>query len=134
MEAEVSCPLHFLTESCLQPGTAVQGVTGTQARFRWPQRRQDLRDRGVVVDVCLGELCEIVGGINPGRTEEWSGVALDTVLDREWRFVYSVKTILSHMSEPTELLMLVPPVYPLFAVFSVLLWVCTCKMMVHWPF
>lgn len=94
MEAEVSCDLRFLTESCLQPRTAVQGVTGPQGRFCWPQRRQDLRDRDVVVPACLGGLCEIFGGVNPGSSEERSGVVLDTVLDREWRFVYSVKTTL----------------------------------------
>lgn len=74
-------------------------------------------DRGVVVDVCLGELCEIVDGVNPGRTEAWSQVALDMALDKEWCFICSVKTILSHISELGELLMLVPPAYPLSAVF-----------------
>lgn len=97
MEAEVSCDLCYLTESCLQPRTGMQDVTGTQGRFCWPQRRQDLRDREVVVPVCLRGLCEIYDGVNPGRTEEWSGVALDTVLEREWRFVCSMKTILSYM-------------------------------------
>lgn len=86
------------------------------------------------MDVCLGELCKIVGGVHPGRTEEWNGVALDMVLGREWHFVCSVKTILSHMSEPGELLMLVPSANPLSAVFSVLLRVCMCKTMVHWMF
>lgn len=90
-------------------------------------------DRDVVV--CLGDLCEIVGGVNPGRTEEWSGVALDTVLDRKWHFfVCSMKTILSHVSEPGELLMLVPPAYPLSAVCSVLPWMCKRRTMVCWPF
>lgn len=93
-----------------------------------------MRDRDVVVNVCLGEFCEIIGGVSPGRTGEWSGVAVDVVLDRGWHFAYSIKTILSCVSEPDELLMLVPPVYPLSAVFFVLVQVCICKMLVHWPF
>jgi len=66
----------------------------------------------------------ILEGLRRPTTQSWIMV----------RFFYSVKIILPHMSGPGELLMLIPPAYPLSAIFSVLLGVRMCKMMVHWPF